>query len=206
MDLTCLPQWYVSPGTDKPAHLPAVIPAIGLQPGAAGPDGLAGVVFGASAYDPATCDDYRPMPGGWWVRRPSFLLPQHLVRISPPREVCRWTVVQGDDQHVWRVPVILANVATDGEALYVSALDRVWRGYTWDVSRECQYLASRLLAVAHGVSLGDDIEARNREMVHLACDLLAIGHHVHADELADWGWLTEMLIIKIVRAAIEGMP
>lgn len=205
---TC-PRIYLPPGVEAPAHTPH-LDRIGLVDGA-GPDQAGGQILGGP-WHPGESGDWHRMPGGWWVHQPPWLLPQHLVRLDPDRSVVRWRQVVGaEDGHWWRVPVLLTpeDPAAPERGL-VTALDRRITPDGLQVAPMLMACQRRLLAIALGVPLAcledpqaDSVDADNHHLIALVGDLLATGQHVHVDEMAAFGWLTESLLIRVVEAACD---
>ncbi len=203
-------RFYCPAGVPKPAHrgdLPAGADLYaGKGPDAAlgqGPGG--GTVYGG-AYSQGEKGWVRT-EAGWWTHL-GGVVPQHLIRIAPHPRIVRWAVVTGAlAEHRWTIPVLIRPQVRDdtAEPVYVSALEREWRGDAngWQPPRDLVEVQEQLFTVAHDLATSTDVEAMNREITDLTIDLLGIGHMVSRHEIAAGGWLSELFMLRTLAAACD---
>lgn len=200
-------RYYCPAGGSVPAYA-ATLPPHGCVAGR-GPDVDAqlgeggGVVYGG-AFRPNE-PGWQRTAAGWWVNL-GGVRPQDLVKLDTDPRIVRWVLVDGDRrEHRWKVPVLLRPEFTDeGETdVYVSALERVWRGGDkWDDPAHLVELQRRLRAVAIGLALADgESLTENRALVQVVVDLLACGQDISEHELVAGGWLTERMLVRVTIAA-----
>lgn len=150
---------------------------------------------------------WKKTPGGWYVLLDGHQ-PQHLGRAQPHPRLVRWQAVPGHAPETWwRIPVMIQPlVRPDGQPdrarVYVSALDRVWGPDGWQAPSELEPIMRDLLAVSEGAPLADTAEERDLAVVRLAISLCALGQWVDGDLIATAGWLTDTVVLRIIKAAI----
>lgn len=203
-------RYYCPPGVSRPSHREDLVGGAELLPGK-GPDAAlgqgdgGGLVFGGEYVDKEP--GWHRTGAGWWVHLGGSI-PQHLVRSAPHPRIIRWTLVAGAlPEHRWRVPVILMPQGGDAgvEPVYVSALEKEWRGDAagWKAPADLVALQDQLIAVAHDLSLSRDLAAQTADITDLTIDLLALGHLVSRHEIAAGGWLSELTMLRVLAAASD---
>lgn len=203
-------RYYCPPGVPKPAHRDDLPPGgaellPGKGPDVAAGDGGAGggTVYGGS-YSQGE-PGWVKTAAGWWVHL-GTTLPQQLMRAAPNPRVVRWVIVPGaQPEHRWRVPVLLSQQGgEDGTApLYVSALEREWRGDAagWQVPTELVAMQEQLNEVAHDMATGVDLASQWQEITDLTLSLLAAGHTATRHEIAAGHWLSELFMLRVLAGA-----
>lgn len=195
------PLYYCPPGTDRPAHCPHAH-ALRVQDGK-GPDGKTGTIWSADGQIPSGLE-WTPTKDGWW-----FLLgaqrPQDLIRLHTSPRIVRWHALPGVEQgHAWRIPVLLTpQDPSQPDTMYVSGLDRIWRGGDYGTPQNLKDAQVALLHVAHHIALGTTPDERNAALADLAVAILSLGHHVSRYEIIHKGWLSEQLIADIPLVALD---
>lgn len=205
--MTPYPLYYCPQGVARPLCCPHV-GAVGALPGK-GPDtvrtpegqaiGGDGLCWGGPLPAPGTAV-WTKAPAGWYVLLDG-MTPQALRRsITHPR-VLRWRTVRGiSPDHRWRVPVLLTR---DEEGDPLLAIDRVLTPDGWQAGDDLTPLLEPLQAVAAGRRLHEDPTERNEACIALAIDLLAIGQWLDRDLAAVTGWISEAVVIRVLRAALD---
>lgn len=207
------PEVYVPPGVSAPAWMPRSRP--GCEPTAARsrwPEDLGCELIEAEPggmFYPLGRQTLTPgwtrSAAGWWIRL-GELKPQALARVERHPRVVSWAVIEGVvPEHQWAVPVLVRwREQEGGQGLWVAALDRIWGGGDrWSMGSEIEYQVQLLLGLVHDegrldIEDGDVVE----ELVELAVALLQHGQHVDADLLILAGWLSELMVVRVLRAAI----
>lgn len=210
MSLSPYPLFYTPAGQPKPACCPHQAP-LACLPGKGpdvtfAPDGTAlgggGLCWGGP-LPPAGMVTWTRSPAGWWVSLDG-IVPQALRRVTVHPRVMKWVSIAGSAPgHRWRVPVLLT---TDEDGDPLLAVDRVLTPDGWRESDDLAPLLEPLLAVHGGRRLHEDPDQRNAACVALALDLLALGQWIDRDLATITGWITESLVIDILRAAIGRQP
>lgn len=195
-----LPRWYIEQGKPRSAHICAP-GGMTLMDGV-GPDAVGGGTIIGGDYVPGETG-WLNTGAGWWIHLHE-VAPQTLAKLSLHPRILRWSPVAGSvNGHWWQVPVLLAPLV-DGSGnavLYQSALDRSWNGKEWIDPADLTELQTRLHQVAFGLANGT--VASDAELVRVVTDLLSLGHHLHAAEMAAAGWLTHTLLLRILLAAAD---
>lgn len=197
--MNSLPRWYVPKGQARPRHIP-VTDGVTLEVGH-GPDQGGGTLIGGSWNPPET--GWLKTDGGWWIHLRD-VCPQTLARLDNDPRIVRWALVAGSVQgHYWRVPVLLTPELNEkGDAvLYRSALDQQWVDGQWTDAGPLAALQQRLKAVA--LDVGANGARTDGELVALVGDLLALGHDLHPHELNKSGWLTMVVLLRVLIAAAD---
>ncbi len=195
------PLYYCPPGVHRPEHCPF---RAGMTMRAeASPDGKEGLLYGPGGDLPAGLA-WQQSDDGWYVLL-GGQRPQDLIRLNPSPRIISWHPLAGvEPGQVWRVPVLLTPMDPANLDLgYISALDRIWRGGTWGTPEIMEAVQQQLLAVANGVDLADELEARNAAMAELAVAILAQAHHVSRVEIIARGWFSETLITAVPLLAMN---
>ena len=191
MQPSLYPTLYVAPGAPCPAWCwPGAV--IDCLPGA-----------GIAAAPGGRCYGGEFAPGEWlpispcaWLLDDGELGPQRLRRMRPDPRVLHWNSVEGPiEGHHWRVPCLIAWDADKQE--WYTATDRMLGTDGWHEPIYGQ-AQERLAAIAAGCGLGD---MPDEALTDLACQLLSVGHYGDRELFAALGWLSEILVVRIVRAA-----
>ncbi len=208
-------RYYCPRGVPKPAHRGDLIGGSELLPGkgpeVAGESDLAGgggTVYGG-AYTQGE-EGWHRTEAKWWVHLGSTV-PQHLARAAPNPRIVRWHLVVGAfPEHRWRVPVLLMRQPGDAEAsgtepVYVSALEREWRGDAkgWQAPADLVEMQERLHAVAHDLATGASLEDEWTAITDLTLSMLEQGHTISRHEIAVGRWLTELTLLRILAAGCD---
>lgn len=206
-----LPRWYCPAGTDRPAHLPALIMPQQLVAGA-GPDVSDGGKGGGTVYG-----------GGWTKGEPGWIktaagfwvnldgvAPQTLVRAQRHRQVKHWKLIHGVEPETWwAVPQLLSTMDDEetGQVIaYVSDLDQVLGPNGWTDPHDLAELQERLRLVAITVGTTQQGSERDDELVDLVLDLLTLGHQgISRHEVIAKGWLSFGFMLRVLIAA-AGIP
>ncbi len=216
MSLSIYPRIYCPAGVILPtccAHRGAV----GTLPGH-GPDakvaadgtrtGGGGLTYGPQPWRP-TDTTWQRTAAGWWIDLDGHR-PQDLLRLDPHHRILRWRTVYGvTHDQCWRIPVLVTSAGgsagPDPAQGYLSAIDRVLSNEGWSAG-DLADLQTPLLAIASGIPLHQDPDARNAEILRLTIALLTVGHWVDRDLLIHTGWLTEALQLSVIMAALDQDP
>jgi hypothetical protein len=191
------PLIYTPDGIAKPSCCPHLAP-VACLPGR-GPDGGEGLCWGGSLPLPGSVR-WTKTPAGWWVALDG-ITPQALRRVSTHPRILRWLSIPGTSpDHRWRVPVL---VTSDEDGDPILAVDRILTADRWKESDDLAPLVSALLAVHAGRPLHESPDERNAACVALALDLLALGQWVDRDLAVAAGWVSESLVVEILRAALN---
>lgn len=194
-------RWYCPPGLAKPKH--AIIPgSLACLPEGGPP----GAVPGGTCYGgPVEPDEpgWQQHQAGHWFNY-TEAVPALLLRMDPNPRMVRWVEVAGaDPSHTWRVPVLMEPVyGEDGETilLFKSALDRVWTGTTWDTPEAVSDLQRRLMLVCHALGT-NQANLTSVEAVQATLDVLRQGHEFDPQEIIAAGWVSEVLVVRVLVAA-----
>jgi hypothetical protein len=195
------PLYYCPEGISPPEHCPHVHNFRARD--GAGPDGGTGTFYASSGDIPAGLN-WKQTDKGWWFAIGSQR-PQDLIRLQTSPRIVRWHALHGaDKRHAWRIPVLIEpQNPNDPDTIYISALDRIWRGGDYATPKDLHDAQVALLHVAHHVALGDTIEDRNNALVDLAVKIVSLGHHVSRYEIIEKGWFSEAVIRDIVFLAMD---
>jgi hypothetical protein len=193
-------RWYCPPGVAKPAH--ACIPGI-LQclPEAGPPGALPGGLCYGAPVEPRETGWQRHSAGHWFNFNGAS--PAILIRLDTDPRVVEWVEVAGrDPAQVWRVPKLVEPVTDEaGEVvLFKGALDCTWTGKGWTLPPRLQELQRSLLTVCHDLGRGA-LRLDSMACVDLAIGILGEGHTIDAEEVTAAGWVTEVLVVRVLLAA-----
>jgi len=202
------PLIYCPPGVARPACCPGVH-QVGLLPGV-GPDAVAhsdgtiqgggGMCYGGAYSD--TLYRWTKTMAGWYLGLNPAHKPQHLARTSTHPRIVRWVRVPGiHAAHEWAVPVLVTWI----DESPVVAVDRIWAGAAagWTHGDDLDPTLRACLAIANHIQLAPEPEDRNRQVRDLAVSLLALGHWLDEDLLVAAGWMSERMMISVIKAAID---
>jgi hypothetical protein len=196
-------RWYCPPGVAKPAH--AVVPGqLPLLPHA-GPSGAppGGIVYGGVFED---CEPgWQSHPAGHWFHL-AEAIPAQLIRLDTHPRLVTWREVAGAiPGHLWRVPALLEPVRDDRTGnieLFISSLDRTWNGTGWDTPLALADLQRRLLRCHYSLGQGA-MSLYGAEAVRMALDVLALGQVFDPAEAVAAGWVSEVLVVRTLCAAVS---
>jgi hypothetical protein len=194
------PIYYCPPGVNRPTHCAFTA---GMRMNAnASPDGQEGLLYAPDSNFPKGLA-WQQSTAGWFVML-GHHRPQDLIRLDTSPRIVQWyELIGAQTNHAWRVPILLSPTdAKDAQPTYISALDRVLHEGGWSAPEGLFDIQRRLLCVALGVALDDDLAKRTQAMVALAVDILSHGHHVSAFEVERQGWLSEQLIADVILVAM----
>ncbi|HYG69178.1 MAG TPA: hypothetical protein VD838_16020 [Anaeromyxobacteraceae bacterium] len=207
-----LPRYYTPIGVAAPAHNPhpggsrlfdGVGPDVDHEPTKKRKKRGGGIVYGG-AYTPGE-PGWVEAPAGWWMNLDGCL-PHHTTRLDTSPRITRWAQVQGArPDHYWRVPVLLQpDGKGEGRSIFVSALDRVWKGGdTYADPADLAALQRRVLEVCYGVAKDGDHKRHRTSLGVLVADILAVGHHVSPFEIIAGEWLSEVVELRVLLAAAD---
>lgn len=196
-DVPRFPLYYVPPGKQRPAHIVhqgGIRVVDGVGPEDAGPDERGGTVFG-SAWDPRALPLWRKTQDGWWLAM-GTATPVQLARLAPLDGAI---VPAHQPGQSWLVPRLLH--WRDGHGL-VSAVPNEYRDYQWQPPLHLEPLMLRLRSVFYWERGGEVPEVPDAETVQLAVDILALNYHVSLHELTLAGWITDRLVLDVLRTAV----
>jgi hypothetical protein len=195
------PMIYVPLGVTPPSHLaPGNI--IGIREGK-GIGGTEGVLYGTQP-ELIGSPLWQRTAEGWWILFQGQQ-PQQLRRMDTSPRILTWTPVDGANRgEVWLVPRLLKLIDPEREDLgYVSALDRIYAGEgQWRGEPALARLQEQLLSIAHHVQLAPTPDERNGLILRLVIDLAAIGHYVSLAEMIAAAWLSELVQLRFIFAAL----
>jgi hypothetical protein len=195
-------RWYCPPGVPKPAHA-CIAGEMACMPTGGPPGAIPGGMCYGGPVEPGEAG-WQQHPAGHWFNF-TDASPALLLRMNPNPRLVRWVEIAGAAaEQVWRVPVLLEPVY-DGETerilLFKTALDRVWTGTAWAPPDEMAELQRRLLLVNHGIGM-QRMDLSSAEAVKVALDLLHLGHEFDDHEMIAAKWVSEVLVIRILIAAV----
>ena len=208
--MTPFPLFYTPQGVTKPAccpHLGAVDVIDQTGPDAVrqadgtitGGDGR---VWGGG-LKPGQQLPWLKSPAGWYIC-PLGLVPQSLRRVTTHPRILRWRRVPGiHPDHRWLVPVL---ITSDEDGDPVLAIDRVLASSDWQAGDEFASLIERLLAVRQGTLGHEDPALRNAESTALGLELLALGQFLDRDLAVTMQWISERVLVDVLRAALDWEP
>lgn len=196
-DAIRFPLYYLPKGMPRPAHLVhqgGIAVSASTGPTDATEAERGGTIFGA-AWDDRTLPLWRKTQAGWWVAMGSAT-PMQFSRMVP----VEGAIIPGKDpDHRWLVPSLLR--WRDGFGL-VSAVPAEFRDYQWQAPAHLEPLLVKLKCLFYWQAEGDVPEVPDDEALRLAVDILALNYHISLDELTVSGWLTDRLVLEVMRTAV----
>jgi hypothetical protein len=147
---------------------------------------------------------WKQHPAGHWFNFQGAT-PLQFSRLETDPRLIEWRTVAGAmPDHLWRVPVLVTPVhdESDPETVvgFKSGFDRVWNGQAWDTPQRLTDLRQRLLWTFQEIA-GDRLTLSSAECVQMALDLLSEGHDIDHLEVVAEGWITEVLVVRVLCAA-----
>lgn len=195
-DAVRFPLYYLPPGMKRPVHI--VHQGGGGVGASIGPDGASddergGTIYG-SAWDDRTMPMWKRTQAGWWVAM-GDATPMQLARLVP----MEGDLVPGSKPgHSWLVPRLLR--WRDGYGL-VSAVPAEFRDYQWQPPPHLEPLMVKLKCMFYWQKDSEVPEVPDDEAVDLAVQILALNYHITIHELTVEGWLSDVLVLAVLRTA-----
>lgn len=142
---------------------------------------------------------WRKAEAGWYLLDEGAM-PNHLIRLDPPRAVLRWSTVTGiAPEHRWQVPVLLTSQIDDEAVRWSSALDQVLGSQGWAPPAAFAAIQETLMALVTDRLAGD----QEALLTRTALELLTFGQHGDRDLWQLLGWISETLICRVLMAACD---